>query len=368
MTVIDISTYQGAVDFAQVRAAGVGRVIAKMGGGDAGVYVDTEWAANRAGIRAQGLALGSYFFNGPGDTPTQAADFQFANIDHQPGDWVVIDVEGHGIAYTPAQADEWAARMLWHGVPASDLLIYMSRSVENSEDFSQIKALGVLPWIADYGANTGQPGTPPHTVNWPSWALWQYTSNGSIPGVAGRVDLSIASPSFADTKITPLTTQEDTMLIIDGGLTATRKAIALAGGPGGWHVFSGTEWNLFKMQHNIPALLGLQTVQPVNDAAWDIFATIYAPAALYVNPDLSSVLSSITAAVAALEANETTDQQAVLSAIHSAVLANPSGPVDLTPVLSAITALSSTDTGYVQQVEAILAKGLTVTGTAVPAA
>ena len=75
MTAIDISRYQGAVNFGAVKSAGVGRVVAKMGGGDAGVYVDADWAANRDGIRAAGLELGSYFFNGPGDTPTQAADF-----------------------------------------------------------------------------------------------------------------------------------------------------------------------------------------------------------------------------------------------------------------------------------------------------
>ena len=100
--------------------------------------------------------------------------------------------------------------------------------------------------------------------------------------------------------VTPLTnTMEDIMLIVDGGLTATRKAIALVGGPGGVHIFSGDEWNLFKMQHNIPALLGLQTVQPVNDAAWDMLMAIFAPAPVPATPATVATSAPSTADIVA---------------------------------------------------------------------
>lgn len=208
MTAIDISRYQGTVDFNAVKAAGVGVVIAKMGGGDAGVYQDARWVANRDGIRAAGLTLGSYFFNGPGTSPTAAADYQFANIDHRPGDLAVIDVEGGAIAWSVSQVIEWVDRMLQHGVPAASIGVYMSASVVRAYDWAPVVDRGTFLWVASYGANTGQPGNPPSILHWPGWTFWQYTSNGSVPGVAGRCDMSLSAPGWAGSNITPFDNSE----------------------------------------------------------------------------------------------------------------------------------------------------------------
>ena len=343
MTVIDISTYQGVVDFAALKAAGVSRVIAKMGGGDAGVYVDSRWVANLAGIRANGLALGTYFFNGPGDTPTQAADFQFQNIDWQPGDWAVIDVEGHGIAYSPAQAFEWAQRMLSHGVPASDVLIYMSRSVENTEDFSAIASLHVQPWIADYGANTGQPGTPPHTVNWPSWALWQYTSNGTIPGITGRVDLSLESPAWASTTITNL---EDTMpaytllAATDAPLQNTWVYIGLPAS----FVLSGDPGDNLAEKESICVWNGVKDV-PTLEAGVVRCSSVAVQNAINHIPTSGAV---------------------TISDAQVASLAAQVKMPDLASLVAQIAALSQEELADTANIEAILTKGLSISGSAVP--
>lgn len=44
-------------------------------------------------------------------------------------------------------------------------------------------------WIARYGINDG---TPIRKPDFKGYSVWQYTSNGTCPGVAGRVDLNIA--------------------------------------------------------------------------------------------------------------------------------------------------------------------------------
>ena len=259
MTVIDISRYQGVVDFAALKAAGVSRAIAKVGGGDAGVYVDSMWRQNLAGIRSHGMQLGSYFFNGPGDTPTQAADFQVANSDWRPGDWLCIDVEGHGIAYTPAQALEWVNRMRWHGVPAVDLWVYMSESVENSEDWSAVVATGANLWVAAYRSNNGQPGTPPHLVHWKSWGLWQFTSNGTAPGVNGRVDMSQVAPGFAGSNVTPLEVElpaYSLLAVKDGTLVNTWIYLGLPGS----FVLSGDAGNNLAEKETICAINGVADV------------------------------------------------------------------------------------------------------------
>ena len=234
MSAIDISRYQGAVDFNAVKSAGVGIVIAKLGGGDAGQYLDTMWTTNRAGVRAAGLKLGSYYFNGPAGTPAAAADFHFNAADWHPGELVVIDVEGSGIAWSVSEVIEWVNRMLLHGVPASSIGVYMSASVVNNYNWGPVAALGTFLWVASYGANTGQPGTTPAVIHWPGWALWQYTSNGSVAGVPGRVDVSQIAPSFSSLNITPLTTKG----LIDMGVLTLHPVTnaTQAGQP--WMVFN----------------------------------------------------------------------------------------------------------------------------------
>ena len=47
-------------------------------------------------------------------------------------------------------------------------------------------------WLAAWGDNDGTvPKTPPKTDRWSRWTWWQYTSQATVPGVAGRVDDSI---------------------------------------------------------------------------------------------------------------------------------------------------------------------------------
>jgi GH25 family lysozyme M1 (1,4-beta-N-acetylmuramidase) len=204
MTVVDISRYQGAVDFGALKAAGVDLVIDKVGGGDAGLYTDARWQANKAGIRAAGIALGSYFFNGFGASPGTSADYEWGLLDWQPGELVVIDVEGGaGTVWSVSQVLTWVQQMRAHGVPAASLGVYMSASVVTGRDWSSVKAEGVFLWVASYGANTGVQGNPPNTGDW-NWSLWQYTSNGSVPGIGGRVDVSVKSSSWAGGNVTPL--------------------------------------------------------------------------------------------------------------------------------------------------------------------
>ena len=94
MTFIDTSYWQGHPDFAAVKASGVSLVIMKAADGEQHLYVDSVYVANRAAARAVGLAVGSYFFNGPAASPSASADYYLSVIDYQPGDMVALDVEG----------------------------------------------------------------------------------------------------------------------------------------------------------------------------------------------------------------------------------------------------------------------------------
>lgn len=330
MTVIDISRYQGVVDFGAVKSAGVGVVIAKMGGGDAGPYVDANWSTNRDGIRAAGLKLGSYYFNGPGQSPIAAADYQFQNINYRPGDLVVIDVEGGAIAWSVSQVIEWVNQMLSHGVPASSIGVYMSASVVRNYNWGPVAALGTFLWVASYGANTGQPGTPPTVLHWSGWAFWQYTSNGSVAGVPGRVDMSQIAPEWAGSNVTPLNNNprlRDIMRLLPQDNTSTYflevEGVGLYTVPD-----QGTADILFRYL-NPPAGI---TRADIDAAAAFVagpptYKTFYRPATSAAPTDMSAVLNAITAAVTSIETHGTA--------------------VDLSPVLTQLANLTATLTkGY----------------------
>lgn len=236
MSAIDISYWNNYPDFAQVHASGVNLVIMKCGGGEGGqLYTDSRYAPNRGAARSQGLAVGSYFFNGPVD-PTAAADYQFNIIDWKPGDIVAIDVENNGTqpSWNPAQVLAWCQRILSHGVPADRVYVYMSSSLL-SAGWNAVAALGTRLWVAQYGYNDGHPHSIPSSGPWPAWSLWQYTSTGTCPGISGNVDTNqiaatVTPVALTSTPLAPtITPKEDEMITL-------AKA---TDGPANWGVVYG---------------------------------------------------------------------------------------------------------------------------------
>ena len=63
---IDVSHWQGAIDWTKVKASGIQFAIIKAGGSDAGFYTDPRWEENYKGAKDNGIAVGAYYFVGPG--------------------------------------------------------------------------------------------------------------------------------------------------------------------------------------------------------------------------------------------------------------------------------------------------------------
>lgn len=222
MTAIDISYWQSHPNFAQVKAAGVTLVIMKAADGEGKSIVDDSvYVANRTAARAQGLAVGSYYFNGPAVSPTAAADHMMGIIDWHDGDVVAIDVEGAaGIVWNPGQVLQWVNQIKAHGVPPQAILVYMSSSLTKSQNWAAVVATGARLWVAQYGTNNGQPQGAPSIGYWPSWTLWQYTSVATCPGVSGHVDTNQIAAGWTPASTTPITEDEDMGKVSNIGVTA----------------------------------------------------------------------------------------------------------------------------------------------------
>lgn len=194
---IDVSHWNGAIDFAKVSAAGVKAVYAKATGG--AFNTDDTFEANIKNARAQGLLVGAYHFMlSQQDANAQAAHF-LSVIEKYKLDLVpVVDVEWD----MKAKHDQWlsvpaakrvamvgsfcdAVRTRTGRLPA----IYTATSwwrpmIGLVKSYKTVKFGDCPLWIARYAKTVG-----PLPAPWSSYAIWQYSATGSVPGIKGNVDL-----------------------------------------------------------------------------------------------------------------------------------------------------------------------------------
>ena len=186
---IDISKWQGRIDWAQVKPA-IDFAYIKVGGGDDSAPYYDFWAdANYNGAVSNNIRRGHYwFFSGRNTIQSQAnmiATWRQGHADDLP--WA-IDIEdvsrgGEDIRDGLALA-ETVAQMT--GKPP---LVYTGAWWWNPR-WGKALSLGVSPtipyplWVASY---TSEPFMP---NGWADWTIWQYSDKGSVPGIAGGVDMN----------------------------------------------------------------------------------------------------------------------------------------------------------------------------------
>ena len=184
---IDVSYWQGSVNWAQVAASGRQFGYAKATQGN--YYADTTFPGNWSGMKAAGLLRGAYHWLDGSVNGTVQADYYLAHVgalgsgDLPPMlDWECNDSScGNAAAVSAAQdiqagADFVAEIKAKTGLPT---FVYTDpgfwSSIGNPSGFG-----GDPLWIANYGVSC--PDVPPP---WSGFVIWQYTSTGGVPGVSG---------------------------------------------------------------------------------------------------------------------------------------------------------------------------------------
>jgi lysozyme len=178
---IDVSHFQGTVNWPSVKTAGAVFAFAKATEGV--TYTDPEFTTNWAGIKNAGLLRGAYHFFLPADDAAQQADFFLSKVQIEAGDLPpVLDVE---TAPTSGQ-DLWGGVQTWleqvEAATGVQPILYMSPGF--ADEYGAPASLAAYPyWVAEYGVD--QPSLP---TGWTTWLLWQYTQTGTVSGVVGHVD------------------------------------------------------------------------------------------------------------------------------------------------------------------------------------
>jgi lysozyme len=188
---IDISHFQGTIDWSQVAQAG--KMFAFVKATQGLTYVDPQFHANWAGVKAAGLLRGAYHFYQPGDDPRQQAEFFLQTVELGPGDLPpALDVEisnGQSAGEIVQGVQEWLSAVQQAlGVTP---LLYTDRTFWNTLG---AKGFGDYPlWVAEYGVTL-----PVLPAGWTSWAFWQFSEAGTVPGVTGSTDLDLFQGSLED--------------------------------------------------------------------------------------------------------------------------------------------------------------------------
>lgn len=181
---VDVSYYQGNIDWPAARADGVEFAFVRISDGLG--TVDTKFEQNWAGTKAAGILRGAYQFFRPNQDAIAQADLFLDKLGTLEANDLppVIDVEAAGGLGPAAVADRvgiWIDRVkaATGMTPIIYTGFYFWRDSVGSAEFP-----GSPLWHAQY-TSAACPNIP---APWDDWAIWQYTSSGRVSGIAGDVD------------------------------------------------------------------------------------------------------------------------------------------------------------------------------------
>lgn len=193
-TGIDVSKWNGDIDWARVKNAGVDFAIIRCGyrGSSSGVLVeDPYFIRNIKGASENGIAVGLYFFTQAVNEveAVEEASMVLSLCREYKLDYpVFIDTEGAGgngradglgVRERTAVCRAFCETVESEGLRAG---VYASRNWwYNNLTASELSPY--VTWLAEYRSEPLYTG---------KYQIWQYTSNGSVDGINGRVDLNIS--------------------------------------------------------------------------------------------------------------------------------------------------------------------------------
>lgn len=198
---IDVSRYQGSIDWAQVAAAGykgamlktvsTNRKLSKRADG---LYIDTTFETNYRNAKAAGLDVGVYYYTYATNKDMVNAELSLlrqAVYGKELTLPVAVDVEDNKLGKLDKQSLTDLTAYALHEVEQLGFYaqLYTYTSFAKAHLFVGGAALHPYDvWLADY---TGK--TPNVTFN---YNAHQHTSKGAVPGISGNVDLNVTALNY----------------------------------------------------------------------------------------------------------------------------------------------------------------------------
>lgn len=188
---IDVAHHQGAINWQQVADDGIRFAFIRasaVGTSSGKNFADRRFEENWQNAQAAGLLLSAYHFYIPQEDCIAQIDYFLSILANRDRNFpLVLDFEKTG------------------GLSADQVADCIHRAVDAIEDHTGQKPIiysratwwgRYVPvtekwinydfWVANYG-NPAGPLLPDH---WSDWRFWQWTEEGTVPGIATAVDLN----------------------------------------------------------------------------------------------------------------------------------------------------------------------------------
>lgn len=188
---IDISQFQGNVNFSKVKKSGIEFVIIRAGFGRYETQRDPYFEKNYKAAKAAGLHIGAYWYSYAQsvDDAKQEAKVCIKIIKGKQFDFpIFFDLEersqfAKGRDHCDSLVKAFCGELEKNGWFAG---LYISRSPLQTY-ISPTVAKRYALWVAEYGSRCNYDG---------SYGIWQYSSTGRVSGISGNVDLDSAAVDY----------------------------------------------------------------------------------------------------------------------------------------------------------------------------
>ncbi len=194
----DVSSHDGTVDWAALKASGRSFAFARVA--DGSTFLDPTFTDNWQAMKSNGFVRGPYQYFRAAESAFAQASVLLAAIEAagplEPGDLPpVLDLEttdGETDAVVIAGAQEWLAAV--RAGTGREPIIYTASGFWNYESgLPSLAWLGTL-WIANWGVSC-----PALATGYTGWQFWQYDDKGTAPGLGSNdADLDRFNGSLAD--------------------------------------------------------------------------------------------------------------------------------------------------------------------------
>ncbi len=181
---VDVSKWQGTINWTKVLAGDVHFVIARVSDG---TYLDVQFDSYWKALESAGVVRGAYQFFEPATDPIVQADILLSKMGPmKPGVLPpTLDVEAAG-GKTPAQVE--AAVKQWIDYVSAKLgvtpIIYTGAWFWDPSVASS--AQSKLPlWTSNYCSNC----CAKVPTAWTDWLIWQWGDTGTVAGISGACDM-----------------------------------------------------------------------------------------------------------------------------------------------------------------------------------
>jgi lysozyme len=190
---VDVSRYQGEIDWKKVAAAGYKFAAIRATVGD--FYTDPRFYTNWTNAKKAGFLVVAYHVVVPYNYGDKQIHRYKDVLDGRENDLpVVLDIERH---------DNMSDAAVTHCIKdcIADVVLHFKRKpliytaryfwkdhVLPSSDWAKYDL-----WVASY--TTGAPIMPP---GWTTWKIWQYSGTGKVPGVSGDCDVNWFQGTYSD--------------------------------------------------------------------------------------------------------------------------------------------------------------------------